>query len=81
MLTRRNTDENGAPTYEIRTVEWALSLSAREVCQLACAIESLFRDQREQLIEDVCHESTQECESSLDFRERQVRTAIAVQRN
>ena len=56
-MLRRTTRGQSIPSYEIETPDWVLRLSPREICQLACEIETWFRDNREQLIEDVCRET------------------------
>ena len=57
-MIRRQTRAHDVPKYEIRVGEQVLHMTPREVCQLACEIETWFRENREQLIEDVCEETT-----------------------
>jgi len=83
-MLHRSTTASGEAVYEIRSDGWALRLSAREVCQLACSIETLFRDGRQELIDDVCHESEAALQRPEGSRERVVsrrEMVRSVQRN
>ncbi|HKK70177.1 MAG TPA: hypothetical protein VKA86_03100 [Candidatus Krumholzibacteria bacterium] len=70
MLQRHDRGPHDVPSYEIETPDWSLRLSPREFCQLACELESWFRENREQLIDDVCRETAQDENPELGTVER-----------
>ena len=59
-MLRRTIGTRREPVYEIAVGERTVRMSAREFCQLACEVETMFRDAREQLIEDVVLESAED---------------------
>lgn len=59
MVHRRPTNSD-VPVYEIETRAARLRLTPREMCRLAESIEAWFRENREQIIDDVGSELADE---------------------
>lgn len=76
-MLRRTLGPLDEAVYEIEMNGRTVRMSAREFCQLACEVETFFREGRDQVIDDVCHETARD-EASRDLSPREGDSEIPV---